>query len=242
MNKKKNQENASNKFIPFITTYNQSNKQFQQILKKHWHILRKDKDLSKDLSDIPRIIYKKPQTLKQILAPSCIPVKQHKNIKTFFSQDNNGFFSCKNCKACRTCKPKDKKIFSFKSNVTNEKFDIKCFINCNSSNVIYLLECPCKLQYIGRTGRNLKTRIREHINNIRKGVSTHSVSAHFKSHHNSDPSLLTFTGITKKMTHWRGSNIINQISREETFWIHKLKTLTPKGLNIEIDLKCFLTD
>ncbi|OCT72218.1 hypothetical protein XELAEV_18035190mg [Xenopus laevis] len=47
----------------------------------------------------PRILYKKPQTLKQILVPSCIPI-ENKNINT----DNKGFYPCKNCKACKTCK------------------------------------------------------------------------------------------------------------------------------------------
>lgn len=80
------------------------------------------------------------------------------------------------------------------------------------------------------------------MNNIRKGLMTHSVSAHFKTHHNSDPTLFKFMGIVQKKAHWRGSDIVQIISREETLWIHRLKTLTPGGLNIEIDLKCFLSN
>ncbi|OCT58440.1 hypothetical protein XELAEV_18002112mg [Xenopus laevis] len=210
--KRKHNKNDS---IPFITTYNCSRNKFEKILQKHWHILKKDKDLSHHLTEKPKILYKKPQTLKQILVPSCIPVEK-KATKTFLAQDNKGFYPCKKCKACRTCKIKEQKCFQFQSKVTKETFDIKSLITCNSTNVIYLLQCPCNLQYIGRTGRCLKTRIGEHMNNIKKGVLTHSVSAHFKSHHNSDPSLLTFAGIIHKRTHWRGSNIIKSISQEET--------------------------
>ncbi|OCT98362.1 hypothetical protein XELAEV_18010594mg [Xenopus laevis] len=139
----KKQKHNKEDFIPFITTYNCSKNKFERILQTYWHFLKKDKDLSNHLTYNPSILYKKPQTLKQIL-------------------------------------------------------------------------CPCDLQYIGRTGRCLKTRIREHINNIKKGVLTHRVSAHFKSHQNSDPSLLTFAGIIHKKPHWRGSNIIKVISQEET--------------------------
>ncbi|OCT55832.1 hypothetical protein XELAEV_18003247mg [Xenopus laevis] len=247
MNRKDMLENTKNKkskinndHISFITTYNQSKNKFEKILKKHWHILRNDKDLSNYLTKNPRILYKKPQTIKQILVPSCIPVEK-KQTRTFLTQDTVGFYPCGNCKACKTCQTTNKKCKSYTSKVTNMTYNIKSFITCSSTNIIYLLECPCGLQYVGRTGRSLKTRLREHIYNIKKGVMTHSVSAHFTSYHNSDPSLLSFMGIVHKKAHWRGSDIINLISREETTWIHKLQTLAPKGLNIEIDLKCFLT-
>ncbi|OCT87843.1 hypothetical protein XELAEV_18021543mg [Xenopus laevis] len=173
-----------------------------------------------------------------MLVPSCLPFKeQKKTLDPFKTGITNGFFPCKTCKGCKTSK-----VTTFKSNVTNVEFAIKDIITCNSNNVIYMLQCPCNLQYVGRTNRKLKIRIGEHMNNIKKGLMTHSVSAHFKTHHNSDPSLLQFTGIILKKIHWRGSNIVNVISREETLWIHKLKTLAPHGLNIDIDLKCFLKE
>ncbi|OCT99148.1 hypothetical protein XELAEV_18004940mg [Xenopus laevis] len=272
-----------NNFIQFITTYNNSNKELETIIQKHWHILLKDKDLHDHLSANPHIIDKKPRTMKQMLVPSCLPSKKQKQTSDPFNTGvSNGFFACRTCKGCKTSKVNERKVTNFKSNVTNVEFAIKD-ITCNSNNVIYLLQCPCSLQYIGRTNRNLKTRIGEHMNNIKKGLLTHrgqftkirscarrnfaalgrtspgvvspalrkftkirscaqGVSAHFKTYHNSDPSLLQFTGIVSKKTHWRGGDIVNIISREETLWIHKLKTLTPQGLNIDIDLKCFLND
>ncbi|OCT97713.1 hypothetical protein XELAEV_18009942mg [Xenopus laevis] len=240
---KKKQISPDNNFIQFITTYNNSNKELETIIQRHWHILLKDKDLHDHLSANPRIIYKKPRTIKQMLVPSCFPSKKQKQTSDPFNTGvSNGFFACRTCKGCKTSKVNERKVTNFKSNVTNVEFAIKDIITCNSSNVIYLLQCPCNLQYIGRTNRNLKTRIGEHMNNIKKGLMTHSVSAHFKTYHNSDASLLQFTGIVSEKTHWRGGDIINIISREETLWIHKLKTLTPQGLNIDIDLKCFLND
>ncbi|OCT89306.1 hypothetical protein XELAEV_18017926mg [Xenopus laevis] len=228
--------------ISFITTYNNSNKELETIIQKHWHILQKDKDLQEHLTKNPQIVYKKPNIIKQILAPSCLPPIDCNRIPKSFLERKNGFFTCRTCKGCKTSKINDRKADKFISNVTKEEFNIKTILTCNSKNIIYLLQCPCNLQYIGRTNRTLKIRIREHMNNIKKGLLTHSVSAHFKTHHNSDPSLLKFMGIAQKKKHWRGNDIVQAISREETYWIHKLKTLTPKCLNIEIDLKCFLME
>lgn len=63
------------------------------------------------------------------------------------------------------------------------------------THAVYVLECPCQQQYVGRTTRGLKIRIGEHINNIKKGFEKHSVSRHFKVKLKKDPSLLTFYGI-----------------------------------------------
>ncbi|OCT55751.1 hypothetical protein XELAEV_18004336mg [Xenopus laevis] len=176
------------------------------------------------------------------LATKLFATEQKQPSDPFKTGISHGFFACRTCKGCKTSKVNERNVTNFKSNITDAEFAIKDIITCNSNNVIYLLQCPCNLQYIGRTNRHLKTRIGEHMNNIRKGLMTHSVSAHFKFHHNSDPSLLKFIGIVLKKTHWRGGDIVNAISREETQWIHKLKILTPQGLNIDIDLKCFLND
>ena len=40
-------------------------------------------------------------------------------------------------------------------------------VNCNSSNVIYLVECTkCKEQYVGQAGRLFKSRMSEHVGYI----------------------------------------------------------------------------
>ncbi|OCT70275.1 hypothetical protein XELAEV_18037196mg [Xenopus laevis] len=241
--KEKKRTTPDNNFIQFITTYNNSNKELETIIQRHWHILLKDKDLQEHLSTNPRIIYKKPRTIKQMLVPSCLPLTiQKQQSDPFNTGISNGFFACRTCKGCKTSKVNERNVTIFKSNITNAEFAMKDIITCNSNNVIYLLQCPCNLQYIGRTNRHLKIRIGEHMNNIKKGLMTHCVSAHFKVHHNPDPSLLKFIGIALKKTHWRGGDIVNAVLREETQWIHRLKTLTPQGLNIDIDLKCFLND
>ena len=44
------------------------------------------------------------------------------------------------------------------------------------SNVVYLINCKdCNYSYVGQTKRKLKTRIKEHINNVKKPVNSLSV-------------------------------------------------------------------
>lgn len=58
-----------------------------------------------------------------------------------------------------------------------------------------MLECECRLQYVFRTARSLSVHIGEHMNNIKKGLRSHSVSTHFRNLHNRDLKGFRFWGI-----------------------------------------------
>lgn len=130
----------------------------------------------------------------------------------------------------------------FISTSNNKNFAIREFITCNTTHVVYVLECPCGLMYIGRTKRLLRNRIAEHIQNIKIGFKDHSVSLHFKLQNNRDPSGLKYWGIECLKPVWRGSNIIRELSKRETHWIFLTDILSPKGLYIELDINCFISD
>jgi len=52
-------------------------------------------------------------------------------------------------------------------------------MNCNSTNVRYLINClKCKKQYVGETKRALKQRINNHRSDIKLNKNT-AVSIHF---------------------------------------------------------------
>lgn len=135
-----------------------------------------------------------------------------------------------------------RKIEKFTATSNNREFEIKHFITCNTSHVVYALRCPCGLMYIGRTKRLLRVRIAEHVHNITIGYKDHNVSLHFKLHHGQDPAELLFWGIDHIKQSWRGGNIIRDLSKKETQWIFLTDTLSPKGLNIELDINCFISD
>lgn len=87
-----------------------------------------------------------------------------------------------------------------------------------------MLEYLCKLQYVGCTFRPLLVRVREHINNIKKGKKDHSVPKHFRE--------------------VRGNNIgEGEITSEPSINVSlsgETKVLAPRGLNIDFDLNCFI--
>lgn len=105
-----------------------------------------------------------------------------------------------------------------------------------------MLQCSCGLQYVGRTTRELSVRIGEHVRNIKKGFRHHSVSKHFRGVHGKDPQYLKFYGIDKIEKNWRNMNMRREVSKNETYWIFKLNTMRPLGLNVELDVNCFLED
>lgn len=84
----------------------------------------------------------------------------------------------------------------FRSANSGKEYNIKELITCNSTHMTYVLECPCHIQYVGRTTRPLLVRIREHITNIKNGYHKHSVSRHFKDCHNKDL-VWSSMGLTK---------------------------------------------
>lgn len=77
---------------------------------------------------------------------------------------------------------------------------------------------------------------------LKKGLTTHNVSRHFKQFHQQSPKGLKFWGIERVTKHWRGSNFTRQLSRRESCWIYETNVLTPGGLDVDFDINCFSTD
>ena len=53
-------------------------------------------------------------------------------------------------------------------------------------------------------------------------------------------SSLRYIGIEKVLVHPKGGNLDFLLSRWEQYWIQHLRTLSPHGLNIDDEFKCFL--
>lgn len=85
--------------------------------------------------------------------------------------------------------------------------------------------CTCPLLHVGRTKCALRTRIVEHMSAIRRQDHTSLVFHHFVSakHSFSDFILL----------HRRGGN-------RDAKLVQRVESITPTGLNEEMDLGCFL--
>ncbi len=97
--------------------------------------------------------------------------------------------------------------------------------------MIYLIRCPCGLAYVGKTSRQLRTRISEHHSNIRTGDMRSPIASHFRQvGHN--VTVLQYIGI--------GGDYEKKLLQRECFWIYTLDTLSPSGLNEDFDITPFL--
>lgn len=143
--------------------------------------------------------------------------------KVSFFQNLSGYHQCRRCQICKLNKSKQRKSDSFVSSSTSRQHPIEPFITCSSMDVVYLLQCPCRLQYIGRTRQSMQVCVGEHITNIKNGFRFHSVSKHYAIHHNRNPANTLFLGIDKFSAHWRGSSLVRELYRLEMAWIHKVR-------------------
>ena len=108
---------------------------------------------------------------------------------------------------------------------------------CDSSNVVYLIKCPCGLAYIGQTTRKLKIRISEHKSNIRRNSATSTLAQHWHETGHTIPQLrFQVLDLFAPNT----PDLHNCLLRKEIFWIYLLGTLHPKGLNDRLEMHCFL--
>ena len=138
---------------------------------------------------------------------------------------NPGFHLCRhpNCVVCQHSCP----TTTFSDSSQRSLFLIVQLIDCSSTNVIYLLSCSnCSIRYVGETGRSLRHRFQQHLENIRYGRPT-SVAEHFAG---SPPS-------TCNITHLRVCGIdLHPDTRKrrvrESKWISRLQTTAPLGLNV----------
>ncbi len=119
-------------------------------------------------------------------------------------------------------------------------YPIKSFINCNSSYVVYRLECECGHFYVGQTKRKLRLRVAEHKYAIRVKNMLYPMARHYNEVGHVTESSLKVIGIESIPCSMRGGNRQKQLLQRETFWIHMLRATKSPGVNEEIDFLPFL--
>ncbi len=114
-------------------------------------------------------------------------------------------------------------------------FTITGRLDCNSKNIVYLIECKkCEEQYVGETSKTLRARLTDHLSDIRRYCDT-SVAEHFNQFDH-DMTDLQITPILQMPD--EGSKSSNSVARrkQESFFINKLNTLYPNGINEKIEI------
>lgn len=93
-----------------------------------------------------------------------------------------------------------------------------------TKNAIYTIRCKaCQKLYIGETKNKVILRIKQHIYKMRNGRGTSVLYEHFKIH---GPHNIQGAGLESNQN-WTTA----QRRAAERKWIHRLKTITPNGLN-----------
>ncbi len=148
-----------------------------------------------------------------------------------------GVHKCSSKRNCNTCTHILDGATTVTFTNTGKTFNIKQRLDCNSANVIYVIQClRClqnrdnKCQYIGQTGRRLRDRLNEHRRDvINKKHDKSGVADHFckPGHTVDDLQILPILQLHNKRESVRRA--------KEQYFISLANTLTPHGLNRTTD-------
>ena len=119
------------------------------------------------------------------------------------------------------------------ADILGNTFIINHHLSCNSRNVVYLLTCNCcGKQYVGSTTTRFRDRFNQYKSNInlyglgRRDFRQEELIVHFYSEgHNG-----SYKDINVKIIDYCDPN---DPEDRENFWIDKLGTMHPQGLNIK---------
>ena len=143
--------------IKFLTTYNPSLPKIDGFIRKHLSLLYSNDSLKQlFLANIFSTIFKRNKNLKEILAPPKYP--KPKNSR------QNSITSRNKCNICKTYMVFDG---TFKCTVMGKVYYIKGEMNCENTNIIYLITCmKCLEQYVG-SAIKFESRFRIHKSDIK---------------------------------------------------------------------------
>ncbi|OCT84834.1 hypothetical protein XELAEV_18022991mg [Xenopus laevis] len=181
------------------------------ILRKHWGILQSSYPEVQEFGRPPLVSYRRGRTLGSQLVHSDTKEKQV-STQSYMGTKSRGMFPCLTCSQC-CCVHKGT---TFEHPTTGRKYTLRGYYTCLTKFAVYVLICPCGLLYVGETTLQIKTRISQHRSTIRKGNVMLPVSKH------------------------RGGDRELRLKQREVWWINKLNSFHPHGLNKDYDLYLFL--
>ena len=176
------------------------------------------------------VSWMRPKNLREFLIRAKLPPQENPRKS---GREKLGFKHCG--RTCVMCSHSPQFCTSFTSASTNEVFPIKSKMDCTTENVIYLVSCnkqdnSCSsgIQYVGETGRRLCDRFQEHRGTITNPThlgTTKPVGAHFQQpgHTVRDLKIIPIEKIRSSDPYVR--------KIRESYYIKKLDTLEPVGLN-----------
>lgn len=142
-----------------ITRFGAQWSEIGRILKDHWHILTRCSALQEVVCSRPYLVAKKASNLSNVLVHSEFSRSHNMNWLTDLPA-LRGMYPCGQCVICKH------RSDVFSDSGGKNQYSIKQFINRATTRVLYILECPCKKIYVGKTKCQLRIGIEEHIKSI----------------------------------------------------------------------------
>jgi len=158
------------------------------------------------------------------------PPQSTETIRIYMAPHLDGRSAMCGTPGCKCCKAMSKKV-SIHSAWNHRTYRTAKHSNCNSCNVIYLLECKkCTLrhQYVGQTKRPLSARVAGHRAKARSNT-TLPLYKHFAGADHDFERDARFSVLEKTTT--------DRLLARESHWIETLDTVYPHGLNSRYDLR-----
>jgi hypothetical protein len=226
---RKNPPRVNNTNDPkFLTQYHPGLHKINKILKVSYPILENCAETRSLFSKVPKVIFKKPPNLKNILSKP--KFSDNRNQDTGSTRT-----ACNPCERprCGTCKIISN-TNSFKSHSTGRRYPIRGKIDCNTNNVIYQLTCKqCSKDYIGQTVTPLRVRMTNHRFDVAHQNRSRPISAHAVDHKSGElENCYTLKGIYHLKPN--PDKMINSHELRNIEVAHQLvlRSRQPDGLNI----------
>ncbi|XP_030068592.1 uncharacterized protein LOC115476378 [Microcaecilia unicolor] len=185
------------------------------IIHKHWHVL----SIHPEFREHPKVAYRRQANVGELLKKS----KQR--------EEEGRHSPCGRCVYCRFSLNTEKIGIPH----SDKEFILRYNTNCNSSQVVYCIMCPCELYYIGHTKRPLKNRLAEHVSNLRLKKMMCPLVAHWYECNHTVDQLKCVILTQIPLDRSRGGDISSRLLAIEQRYIYTWQTVTPMGLNQEVE-------
>ena len=220
--------------IPLVTTYNPrtSYMYIAEVANRNWHFLQSKESLAHVFRERPIIAYRRSKSLRELLVSTKLTGRTPEGQTTTMG-------SCGPCNKpkCSWCVLINKTSTFTGTRRDGKVFDIFHTVNCQSTFVIYIIECRiCRLQYVGKSETAFNLSLNNHRNHIKRGVNSCELSEHFL--HNSeshdfgkDVTIMIIEKIKRSNRTIEREKEILRATIREIFWQSRLNTLQLNGLN-----------
>ena len=218
-------QGTTRKRVPFVVTYHPGLPNIGGILKELHPLLSLSNRCKQAIHDLPMMAFRRPKSLKDYLVHAKLRPLDQDFLVT------RGTHKCgsSRCDVCNYLIVGDR----FSSLTTDTSYTINRGFDCNSRNVVYLINCKvCGFQYVGSTTTKFRLRFNNHKSRLRAhsrmlAVDKESddlVYRHFYSlgHHGlSDVRIQLIDKVNDK----------DDLLAKEGQWVYRLRSLKPDGLN-----------